>query len=68
VLLGDAMHGRSERFTRQDGVEEAWRVFAPLLESAPPVHRYAAGSWGPDAAAQLVSGFGRWHGPWVVTS
>ncbi len=68
VLLGDAMHGRSERFTRQDGVEEAWRVFAPLLESPPPVQRYAPGSWGPDAAEQLVSGFGRWHGPWIVSS
>ncbi len=68
VLLGDAMHGRSERFTRQDGVEEAWRVFAPLLESAPPVHRYAPGSWGPQEAEQLVGGFGRWHGPWVVDS
>jgi glucose-6-phosphate 1-dehydrogenase len=68
VLLSDAMHGRSERFTRQDGVEEAWRVFAPLLESPPPAQHYAPGTWGPDDAEQLLAGFGRWHGPWVVSS
>jgi glucose-6-phosphate 1-dehydrogenase len=66
VLLLDAMHGRSERFTRQDGVEEAWRVFQPLLDHAPAAHRYAPGSWGPQDADQLVAGFGRWHGPWVA--
>jgi glucose-6-phosphate 1-dehydrogenase len=68
VLLSDVMHGRSERFTRQDGVEEAWRVFAPLLESPPPAQHYAPGTWGPDGAEQLLAGFGRWHGPWVVSS
>ena len=35
------------RFTRQDGVEEAWRVLQPLLDAPPPVHPYAPGSWGP---------------------
>jgi glucose-6-phosphate 1-dehydrogenase len=68
VLLSDAMHGRSERFTRQDGVEEAWRVFAPLLENPPAAQHYAPGTWGPEAAGQLLDGFGRWHGPWVVGS
>jgi glucose-6-phosphate 1-dehydrogenase len=65
VLLLDAMRGDSTRFTRQDGVEEAWRIFQPLLEHPPPVHPYAPGSWGPDAAEKLVAGFGKWHGPWV---
>ncbi len=65
VLLGDAMCGQSARFTRQDGIEEAWRVFQPLLENAPPVQCYAPDSWGPPAAKELVAGFGRWHGPWV---
>jgi glucose-6-phosphate 1-dehydrogenase len=67
VLLSDAMRGDSERFTRQDGIEEAWRIFQPLLESPPPVHPYAPGTWGPQAADELVNGFGRWHGPWVVS-
>jgi glucose-6-phosphate 1-dehydrogenase len=65
VLLCDAMRGDSERFTRQDGIEEAWRVFAPLIDAPPPVHSYAPGSWGPSEANQVVAGFGRWHGPWV---
>ena len=39
--------GDSTRFTRQDGVEETWRVFQPLLDSPPPVHPYAQGTWGP---------------------
>jgi glucose-6-phosphate 1-dehydrogenase len=65
VLLHAALVGDSKRFTRQDTVEEAWRVMQPLLDSRPPVHSYAPGSWGPDEADQLVAGFGRWHGPWI---
>ncbi|HME02457.1 MAG TPA: glucose-6-phosphate dehydrogenase [Solirubrobacteraceae bacterium] len=65
VLLLDAMRGDSTRFTRQDSVEETWRIFAPILEKPPPVHKYAQGSWGPAAADELVAGFGGWHGPWV---
>jgi glucose-6-phosphate 1-dehydrogenase len=64
VLLHAAMVGDSTRFTRQDGVEEAWRVLQPLLDSPPPVHPYAKGSWGPDEANRLVAGHGRWYGPW----
>jgi glucose-6-phosphate 1-dehydrogenase len=65
VLLHAAMVGDSKRFTRQDGVEEAWRVMQPLLDSPPPVHPYAKGSWGPAAGDHLVAGHGRWHAPWV---
>jgi glucose-6-phosphate 1-dehydrogenase len=67
VLLHAAMVGDSARFTRQDTVEEAWRVLQPLLDSPPPVHPYAKGSWGPDQADRLVAGHGRWHGPWVTS-
>ena len=45
VLLHAAMVGDSTRFTRQDGVEEAWRVMQPLLDAPPPVQPYAKGSW-----------------------
>jgi glucose-6-phosphate 1-dehydrogenase len=65
VLLHAAMVGDSKRFVRQDVVEETWRIMQPLLDSPPPVHPYAKGSWGPVQADQLVSGHGRWHGPWV---
>jgi glucose-6-phosphate 1-dehydrogenase len=66
VLLADAMHGDSTRFTRQDGVEETWRIFEPLLREPPPVHPYEPGSWGPSEAQRLVSGIGSWHAPWVA--
>jgi glucose-6-phosphate 1-dehydrogenase len=67
VLLHAAMVGDSTRFTRQDGVEETWRVMQPLLDSPPPVHSYAPGSWGPEEADKLVARHGGWHGPWIAT-
>ena len=66
VLLEAALVGDDMRFTRQDGVEETWRIMQPLLDAPPPVHRYAQGSWGPQAANDLVGGYGRWHGPWIT--
>jgi glucose-6-phosphate 1-dehydrogenase len=65
VLLHAAMVGDSTRFTRQDGVEEQWRIMQPLIDSPPPVHSYAPGSWGPAEADALVAGRGRWHEPWI---
>jgi glucose-6-phosphate 1-dehydrogenase len=67
VLLHAALTGDSKRFTRQDGVEECWRVMAPLLEHPPPVHPYAKGSWGPEAAEKVLAGYGNWHEPWVAS-
>jgi glucose-6-phosphate 1-dehydrogenase len=67
VLLQAAMAGRSTRFTRQDGVEETWRIMQPLLDVPPPVHPYAPGTWGPAEAEKLVAGHGRWHGPWLAS-
>ena len=67
VLLHAALTGDSKRFTRQDGVEECWRVMAPLLEHPPPVHPYERGSWGPEAAEEVLEGYGRWHDPWVAS-
>ena len=66
VLLNAAMQGESSRFTRQDGVEQTWRIMGRLLDSPPPVHPYAPGSWGPAAADELVAGHGAWHHPWVT--
>jgi glucose-6-phosphate 1-dehydrogenase len=67
VLLHAALVGDSTRFTRQDAVEEAWRVMQPLLDAPPPVHSYAPGSWGPEEAERLLAGHGRWHEPWIET-
>jgi glucose-6-phosphate 1-dehydrogenase len=65
VLLHAALVGDATRFTRQDSVEETWRVMQPLLDAPPPVHTYAPDSWGPAEADRLVAGHGRWYGPWI---
>jgi glucose-6-phosphate 1-dehydrogenase len=67
VLLHAAMIGEGARFTRQDGVEETWRIMQPLLDTPPPVHPYAKGSWGPAAADEMVADYGGWHGPWIAS-
>ena len=65
VLLHAALVGDSTHFTRQDSVEATWRIVQPLLDSPPPVHSYAPGTWGPPEADALVAEFGGWHGPWL---
>ena len=57
--------GDATRFTRQDSVEEAWRVMQPLLDAPPPFAPYAPGSWGPVEADRLLAGYGAWHDPWI---
>jgi glucose-6-phosphate 1-dehydrogenase len=65
VLLHAALIGDSTHFTRQDIVEETWRIVQPLLDSPPPVRPYAKGSWGPPEADDLVTHYGGWRGPWL---
>jgi glucose-6-phosphate 1-dehydrogenase len=65
VLLHDAIVGDATHFTREDAVEESWRVLAPLLESPGPVHEYEPGTWGPEEAKRVVAGLGAWHEPWL---
>jgi glucose-6-phosphate 1-dehydrogenase len=65
VFLHAAMVGDSRRFTRQDSVEEAWRIMQPLLDAPPPVQVYPRGSWGPETADGIVAGQDGWYGPWV---
>ena len=59
VLLHAAIVGRPSHFTRQDSVEETWRILQPLLDAPPPVEQYAQGSWGPASADRLVAGVRR---------
>jgi glucose-6-phosphate 1-dehydrogenase len=68
VLLHAALEGDASHFTRQDSVEETWRICQPVLDAPPPVHPYAKGSWGPSEGDRLVRGFGGWHGPWLAGS
>jgi glucose-6-phosphate 1-dehydrogenase len=65
VLLLAAIHGDSTRFTRQDSIEETWRILQPLIEHPPDAHVYPQGSWGPKAADRLTAGYGPWRRPWL---
>ena len=65
VLLQAALAGDASHFTRQDNVEECWRIVAPLLDSPPSVIPYAQGSWGPAEAEKLTDGFDGWRSLWL---
>ncbi len=62
-LLDDALHGRSQLFTREDAVEETWRIVEPLLDDPGPVHPYEPGTWGPEEANGLTRGICQWNEP-----
>jgi glucose-6-phosphate 1-dehydrogenase len=59
TLLLDAMRGDGTNFPRQDAVEESWRIVEPVLEAwrsqGGGPHPYEAGTWGPEAADELVA-------------
>lgn len=64
-LLGDAIDGDSALFTRDDCVEEAWRVLDPILGNKVQVHKYKPGSWGPKQADALIADADGWNNPKV---
>ncbi len=64
-LLSDALHGDPSLFTREDAIEETWRIVQPLLDVRLPLETYPQGSWGPRSTDRLVAGVSRWHEPWL---
>jgi glucose-6-phosphate 1-dehydrogenase len=54
-LLHDAMAGDQTLFLREDAVERSWEIVAPILDVSGTVHPYAAGTWGPSAAGELIA-------------
>jgi len=62
-LLINAMVGDASLFARGDEVEIAWSVVTPILrhlrESPAPPSSYPSGSWGPQAADELLAADGR---------
>jgi glucose-6-phosphate 1-dehydrogenase len=62
-LLGDAMDGDATLFARQDAVEAAWEIVAPLIAPGLTPAPYARGSWGPAGADGLTAGVGGWTAP-----
>jgi glucose-6-phosphate 1-dehydrogenase len=69
TLLIDAMIGDASLFTRADEVERAWQILQPVIDAwgsgeGGPLHFYAAGTWGPPAADELLERDGRtWRKP-----
>ena len=69
TLLLDCMLGDATLFARADAVAAAWGLVDPVIaawEGAPwaRLPNYAAGSWGPAAADQLLAADGfRWRAP-----
>jgi glucose-6-phosphate 1-dehydrogenase len=67
VMIYNCMMGDATLFSRSDLVETAWRVAQPFLdawaaEPAPQFPNYAAGTWGPTAASELIERDGRrWY-------
>ncbi len=61
-LIHDAMLGDATLFTRADGIERLWQVSTSALENPNPVLPYEQGSWGPEAAQELVDP-NRWRLP-----
>jgi glucose-6-phosphate 1-dehydrogenase len=63
TLLFDCMKGDATLFQRADNVEASWAALAPVLDvwaALPPrdFPNYAAGSWGPKAADDLLAADG----------
>ena len=61
-LLHDALNDDHVLFTREDTVEETWRVLQPLLVHPLALAPYPRGSWGPPEADDLLRG----HPPWQL--
>jgi glucose-6-phosphate 1-dehydrogenase len=53
--LHDAMAGEETLFLREDALERSWEIVAPALDASGTVHPYAAGTWGPTAADELIA-------------
>lgn len=68
-LIADCILGDSTLFAREDEVMTSWKLLTPILQrwqEVPPrdFPNYAAGSWGPQAAEELLQKSGR-H--WRIT-
>ena len=69
TLLHDAFQGDATLFQRADGVEDGWQIVTPILDiwkalTPRDFPNYAAGTWGPSDADELLTRDGRaWRRP-----
>jgi glucose-6-phosphate 1-dehydrogenase len=64
-LIHDALAGDRSLFTREDAVEETWRILQPLVGHPPALESYRRGSWGPKGGDDLLRGHPAWTAPWL---
>jgi len=62
-LIGDAMNGNSQLFTRQDASEIAWRIVGPVLDETTAPAVYKPGTWGPAEAMKDFAPPNGWIDP-----
>lgn len=67
-LLLDCILGDSTLYARRDMTERGWEIVMPILEAwqsaKPSFPNYEAGTWGPEAADELLEKDGRqWRKP-----
>lgn len=67
-LLLDAIIGDASLFTRADEIELSWSIIDPFINAwetqlSAQLFDYDSGSWGPQAADQLIAEKGSWSNP-----
>jgi glucose-6-phosphate 1-dehydrogenase len=65
VLFHAALSDDHRFYTRQDTIEQTWRIIQPLLDHPPRNRPYRGGSWGAAAARELPKHDGGWRWPWT---
>ena len=61
TLLLDIIQGDQTLFVHSNEVEASWKLYTPIIESELPVHKYTAGSWGPEKALKVPRNYDeRW--------
>ena len=58
TLVEDILMGDQTLFVRADEVEEAWRLYQPILDNPPIPEGYASGTWGPPGSLKLPESTG----------
>jgi glucose-6-phosphate 1-dehydrogenase len=54
TLIENIFEGDQTLFVHADEVETAWAMYQPLIDHAPVLKTYPAGSWGPEIAECMV--------------
>jgi glucose-6-phosphate 1-dehydrogenase len=62
-LLRDALVGSPRRFSREDTVEQQWRIVEPALTCRNKIYPYEFGSWGPLEADKVLAPGDHWFDP-----